>query len=64
MPSPLLADSNILLRVAQTSHVHHAIGLAALDKLLTQNFDRCIVTWMKCGIAQYFLSAGWRGRSR
>jgi predicted nucleic acid-binding protein len=43
MPSPVLADSNILLRVAQPSHAHHAVALAALDKLLAQNFDLCIV---------------------
>jgi predicted nucleic acid-binding protein len=40
----VLADSNILLRVAQPSHPHHEIALAAMDKLLQQDFDLCIVT--------------------
>jgi hypothetical protein len=39
MPSPVLADSNILLRAAQPSPVHHALALSAMDKLLRQDFN-------------------------
>jgi len=44
MPSSVLADTNILLRVVQPAHSQHAVTSSALDKLLLQNIDLCIVT--------------------
>jgi len=41
---PILADSNILLRVVQPTHAHHAMALAAMDKLLRQSLELCVVT--------------------
>lgn len=41
---PVLADSNILLRIAQPSHVEHLVALGALDKLSQRNFDLCVAT--------------------
>lgn len=44
MPNFVLADSNILLRLVQPTHAQHAVASSALDKLLADNVDLCVVT--------------------
>jgi predicted nucleic acid-binding protein len=36
-------DSNILLRLSQPAHAEYSMASGAVDKLLLQNFDLCIV---------------------
>lgn len=38
-----LADSNILLRLAQPAHPEHSVTAAAITKLIRQGFDLCVV---------------------
>jgi len=38
-----LADSNILLRLAQPAHAEHSVTAAAVTKLIRQGFDLCVV---------------------
>jgi len=38
-----LVDSNILLRLSQPAHAEYSMASGAVDKLLLQNFDLCIV---------------------
>jgi len=38
-----LADSNILLRLAQPAHTEHYVTAAAVTKLIRQGFDLCVV---------------------
>jgi len=38
-----LVDSNILLRLSQPAHAEYSITSEAVDKLLLQNVDLCVV---------------------
>lgn len=39
----ILADTNILARIAQTAHRQHAVAAAAVERVLDGNDDPCIV---------------------